>query len=92
MKAELLYGAHKSQKRKENLERIQQFLLPFTIVPFGSEEAGRYATNRAALERSGTPIGPNDCIIAAITLENDGILVTNNELEFKRVKQLRIEN
>lgn len=92
VKAELLYGAERSRKRKENHERIRQFLLPFRIAAFGSEEAERYATIRAALEKRGTPIGPNDLIVAATAIANDGILVTNNEKEFKRVRELKLEN
>lgn len=92
VKAELLYGALKSQQIKENMERIEQFLLPFKVVPFGDEEADRYARIRSTLEKNGTPIGPNDFIIAATTMENDGVLVTNNEKEFKRVKHLKVEN
>jgi len=34
----------------------------------------------------------NDLILAATVLANDGILVTNNEVEFKRVKELNMEN
>ena len=92
VKAELLYGVERSTKREENLQKIRQFLLPFEIVSFGNQEAERYATVRAELDRAGTPIGPNDLVIAAITAENDGILVTNNEKEFKRVSGLKIEN
>lgn len=92
VKAELLYGAFKSQKVKENFERVQQFLLPFKITPFGDAEAQRYATIRSTLEKSGNPIGPNDFIVAATTMENDGVLITNNEKEFKRVKSLKVEN
>jgi len=92
VKAELLYGALKSQKMKENMERIEQFLLPFKVVPFGDEEANGYARIRSTLEKNGTPIGPNDFIVAATTMENDGVLVTNNEKEFKRVKHLKVEN
>ena len=92
VKAELLYGAKRSKKQAENLEKIRQFLLPLEIVPFASEDAERYATIRADLERAGTPIGPNDLLIAATVLENGGILITNNEKEFKRVSKLKIEN
>ena len=35
---------------------------------------------------------PDDLILAATVLANDGILVTNNEVEFKRVKKLNMEN
>lgn len=92
VKAELLYGVERSTKREENLQKIRQFLLPFEIVSFGNQEAERYAIVRAELDRAGTPIGPNDLVIAATTAENDGILVTNNEKEFKRVSGLKIEN
>ena len=40
----------------------------------------------------GTPIGPNDLIIAATVLANSGILITNNEHEFKRIEGLAMEN
>ena len=92
VKAELLYGAENSEKRKENLRNIRQFLFPFEIVAFGTEEAEQYATIRATLKKAGTPIGPNDLIIAATTLANQGMLITNNEKEFKRVPKLKLEN
>lgn len=92
VKAELLCGAEKSERRTENLDKVRQFLLPLEVVGFGSKEAERYATIRARLEKSGTPIGPNDLIIASITIENNGTLVTNNEREFKQVAKLKVEN
>ena len=39
----------------------------------------------------GTPIGPNDMLIAAHALALDCILVTDNEREFARVPGLNIE-
>jgi len=37
-------------------------------------------------------MGPMDLLIAAISLANDFILVTNNTKEFSRVKKLKLEN
>ena len=51
-----------------------------------------YATIRTHLEKAGTPIGPNDTLIAAHALALDCILVTNNDTEFLRVPGLRVEN
>jgi tRNA(fMet)-specific endonuclease VapC len=51
-KAELLYGAEKSQKKEENLKRIQQFLLPVHIQEFSDIETQAYATIRNTLEMS----------------------------------------
>lgn len=92
VKAELLHGAYRSRRTEENLKRIHEFLLPFRIIPFGDAETDRYATIRAELEEAGQIIGPNDLIMAAIVAENDGVLVTNNEREFRRVQKLRVEN
>ena len=92
VKAELIYGAEKSIKRDENLEKVSSFLLPFEIIPFDDDAADYYGFIRADLEKKGTPIGPNDLLIASTALSKDGILVTNNTKEFERVQNLRLEN
>ncbi len=92
VKAELLYGALKSRKVDENIEKITKFLLPFEIIVFNDRSTTYYAENRAKLEKKGNSIGPNDLIIASIVQSNDGILITNNKREFKRIKNLKLEN
>jgi tRNA(fMet)-specific endonuclease VapC len=92
VKAELLYGAEKSIKRKQNFEKINYFLDPFEIIGFDDKSSIEYAKIRADLEKKGNIAGPNDFIIASIILSNNGILVTNNVKEFKRIKNLKIEN
>jgi tRNA(fMet)-specific endonuclease VapC len=47
---------------------------------------------RALLEQTGQPIGANDLLIAAHALALGLIVVTDNEREFSRVDDLRIEN
>ncbi len=90
VKAELLYGAMKSARKEENLQRIAEFLLPFEIAPFGDEEAIQYGKIRAALEQNGTPIGPNDLIVAATVMSRNGTLVTHNVEEFRRVAEIEV--
>lgn len=92
VKAELLYGAEKSTKRKYNLERIEYFLDPFEIISFDEKSSNQYGKIRSSLEKKGNIIGPNDLVIASTVLAHDGTLVTNNIKEFKRVKTLKIEN
>ena len=92
VQAELLCGAEKSIKKEENLKTIKEFLFPFEIVAFGEKESSFYSKIRAELEKEGKVIGPNDLIIVATVLENDGILITNNVKEFERIKNLRKEN
>jgi tRNA(fMet)-specific endonuclease VapC len=92
VKAELFYGARKSQRPQRSLEKQQQFVNYFVSLPFDDEAAEVYGQIRAELERAGTPIGPNDLMIAAIAIANDVMLVTHNAREFRRVKGLRLED
>ena len=68
------------------------FLLPYEIIPFDSLAAETYATVRQRLEKAGTPMGANDLMIAATVLSTGGVLVTNNTVEFGRVRGLKVEN
>ena len=52
----------------------------------------RYAELRTQLERRGTPIGPNDMLIAAQALALDLTVVSANVGEFERVPRLPVEN
>jgi tRNA(fMet)-specific endonuclease VapC len=47
---------------------------------------------RAHLAGLGTPIGPNDLMIASIALANGLTLVTHNTSEFGRVPGLKLED
>jgi tRNA(fMet)-specific endonuclease VapC len=62
------------------------------ILPLDLSTTSHYASIRAHLESLGTPIGPNDTLIAAHALALDCTLVTDNEAEFRRVPGLRVEN
>ncbi|STZ63216.1 tRNA(fMet)-specific endonuclease VapC [Moraxella lacunata] len=88
--SELYYGAYKSQKTAQNLEKIN--LLPFEVLQFNSQDADKAGEIRATLERRGTPIGPYDTLIAGQAIANDLIVITDNVREFLRVDGLQIEN
>lgn len=92
VKSELLLGAHKSQKTKENLEKISLFLFPYAIIPFDDAGSYEYALIRSDLEKRGQLIGPNDIIIASTVKANNGTLITNNVREFNRVNGLIVQN
>ncbi len=91
-RSELFYGVSKSSKPEQNFMALTQFVAPLEILPFGGESAQYYGELRAHLQKKGTPIGSLDMLIAAHALSIDSTLVTNNEKEFIRVPQLKIEN
>lgn len=90
--AELWYGVGKSRHRRQNQQALQQFLLPLVIVDFDEHAAQAYGNLRAQLEKRGTPIGALDTLIGAQALSLGVTLVTNNEREFSRIPNLRVEN
>jgi tRNA(fMet)-specific endonuclease VapC len=92
VKAELFYGAMKSNNPTRTLERQQQFLERFVSLPFDDEVAIVLGQVRARLASAGTPIGAYDLQIAAIALVNNLTLVTHNTREFERVDGLQIED
>jgi tRNA(fMet)-specific endonuclease VapC len=90
--SELEYGVAKSSKPDQNQFALAQFLAPLEISSYGDEAAQQYGMLRALLEKQGIPIGSLDMLIAAHVLSINCILVTNNEKEFNRVANLKIDN
>lgn len=92
VKAELLHGARKSTHVSENLKVLRQFFATFPSVAFDDSCAERYGIIRAELEQQGTPIGPNDLMIASIAQNHGLVLVSHNVREFSRVEGLQLED
>ena len=91
VRAELLYGARKSERLDANLRLLEVFFAAFQSLPFDDRAAEYYGSVRAFLARLGTPIGANDLFVASIALSNDATLVTRNTDEFRRVPGLRVD-
>ncbi|MBI3524754.1 MAG: type II toxin-antitoxin system VapC family toxin [Betaproteobacteria bacterium] len=92
VKAELLYGARRSQRVEVNLQLLKVFFAPLLSLPFDDECAEHYGQIYADLLNQGKPIGPNDLLIAAIARTHDATLITHNTGEFSRVAGLRTED
>ena len=89
--AELEYGMKHSSNPAKNEQALLRFLVPFSILPFGSAAASEYGAIRAYLQSQGTPIGPLDMLIAGHARAEGAILVTNNMREFDRVPDWVLE-
>lgn len=89
---ELLFGALRSRDVAKNLAAVRTFAAGLRSLPLDDRAAEEYAKVRADLATKGTPIGPNDLLIAAIALANGLTLVTHNTAEFSRVLGLTLED
>lgn len=92
VRAELWYGACKSEYPERNRERVAKFCADLICLPFDAAAAERCGELRAELARQGSAIGPYDLQIASIALVHGLILVSNNTGEFRRVPGLTVED
>jgi tRNA(fMet)-specific endonuclease VapC len=89
--AELRFGVAKTGSKR--LAAILDALTrSIAVFPLQEPVDQVYGEIRSQLERAGTPIGPNDNLIAAHAIVLDRMLVTANVREFSRVPGLRVEN
>lgn len=92
VKAELYYGAMKSNRTAENLLLLEDLFVNFESLPFDDDAARKYGEIRSILARQGTPIGPNDLMIAAVAAVHKAVVVTHNIREFSRVTILQLDD
>lgn len=89
--AELRFGCAKKGSPRL-LRQVEAILEGVEVLPFDVPADAEYAGIRAELEAAGTPIGPNDLLIAAHARALGTTLVTANISEFSRVRELKVEN
>jgi len=88
---ELLYGAENSSNKEKHFEQIKKFTEEVSIINSTEETAKIYASIKSFLKQQGKPIPENDIWIAAIAIENNKSLVTNDQ-HFSFIKNLKIIN
>jgi tRNA(fMet)-specific endonuclease VapC len=80
------------RKGSPKLDKAYTELLQIVeVMPLDQQVTPHYATLRAQLEQTGTPISPNHTLVAAHALALGATLVTA-DAEFARVPGLKIEN
>ena len=93
--SELLHGVARanSEERREKRSRYVEWILGrIPVLDFDLTVARRHAVVWAALEKTGSMIGPHDLLIAATALESGHRAATLNEGEFARVPGLVLED
>ncbi len=89
---ELMEGSFGATNPERVWRDIEQLRLRTSLSAFSENVSLEYARLRYYLRRQGMIIGSNDLWIAAHAIAMSLTLVTNNEREFSRVPNLRIEN
>jgi tRNA(fMet)-specific endonuclease VapC len=88
---ELRYSHARSNRQAESDRLLAEFLAPgIAVLPFDTEDAAHAGDIRAYLETKGTPIGADDCLIAAQARRRGATLVTANLRDFARVPGLMV--
>ncbi len=85
---ELIYGAEKSAKRESNREKIGTFQSGCEVLRINEKTADIFGVARNALRAKGRPIPDNDLWIAALALEHEVPILTQDR-HFDEVDQLQ---
>lgn len=75
---ELYYGAYKSQRVEENRRNVAAFIASRVVLQVDADTADVYGQVKQGLRAKGRPIPENDIWIAALAIQYDLILVTND--------------
>jgi tRNA(fMet)-specific endonuclease VapC len=89
--AELRFGARRLGSAARISALVEEFIKYVEIRSWDSAAAREYALLRAAMEKSGTPIGNLDLMIAAHALAL-GIVLVSSDRVFQRVTGIKVED
>ena len=89
---ELFLGAELSKKRDQNMKAIQSLVQQFPVLPLSIKSAYLAGSIFSDLQKKGQMIELNDIYIAAITLEHNAELATDNINHYQRITHLKIVN
>lgn len=85
---ELYYGARKSGRVRDNLNRIDELVANSSVLGCNAETASKYGEIKHNLRLKGRPLPENDIWIAAVALQYNLILVTR-DAHFQEVENLQ---
>ena len=85
---ELYYGARKSGRFQENLERIEGLVASSTVIGCDADTARQYGDVKNKLRIKGRPLPENDVWIAALALQY-GLTLVTRDAHFQEVEDLQ---
>jgi len=89
--AELCFGLEKKGSEKL-FNEVSAVMGKLSIISFDDSQSELYGKIRLQLEKSGTPLGDMDMLIAAAALSSGAILVSHNVKHFSRIRGMKVED
>lgn len=89
--AELIFGAENSLSPQKNRDIVEKFSSKVTVLPI-YDVINFYAKEKVRLRKSGTMISDFDLLIGCTAVHNELIMITENQREFERISNIKIEN
>ena len=86
---ELYYGAYKSSRKKENIDKLEDFIVSSSVLESDINTAKEYGIIKNELRQKGKPVPENDIWIAAIAKQYDLTLVTA-DTHFKDITSIKV--
>lgn len=88
--AELRVGIHRAKDPQAEAKVVDALLKKLRIIELTPSAAELFAVFKARLMRLGRPIGNLDLLIAAMTSDDGGFIVTNNANHFGMISELKV--
>jgi tRNA(fMet)-specific endonuclease VapC len=85
---ELHYGARKSGRPQQNLERIDELVKNSSVIDCNAETAQHYGDAKNRLRVKGRPLPENDVWIAALALQH-GLTLVTRDAHFQEIENLQ---
>lgn len=89
--AEIFYGLEKKGSTRL-FNEVSSIIGKMSIIAFDESQSELYGKIRLELEKSGTPLGNMDMLIAAAALASSAVLVSHNKKHFSKIKRLKTED
>ncbi len=90
--SELYYGAYKSSKTEDNINKLREVIENLFVFSCDEGIAEEFGKIKSSLISQGIPIEDFDILIAATAIKHNSVLVTNNFRHFERIPGLKLEN
>lgn len=88
---ELYFGAENSQRKTANIQKVDTLAQHYPMLECDHETSRTYGRIFASLRAKGRPIQTNDVWIAAITIQNNLVLLTR-DTDFNNIDTLQTKS